>query len=131
MCVCVLVCLCVCKRFFFFFVKDFSGTTAPRFLKFGTNVGYDLLYCVKENRHVSTYHSLYFPFFFDQTIRMPKLIFPRRIGHLIGFIMLQFICSFRHRLVTECFRYLMVIADMLVVTEIRLRQFMTGKTTKS
>ena len=29
-------------------VKDFSGTTAPRILKFGTNVGYDLLYCVKE-----------------------------------------------------------------------------------
>ena len=27
-------------------VKDFSGTTAPRILKFVTNVGYDLLCCV-------------------------------------------------------------------------------------
>ena len=27
-------------------VKDFSGTTASRILKFGTNVGFDLLYCV-------------------------------------------------------------------------------------
>ena len=31
-------------------VKDFSGTTAPRILKFGTNVEYDLLYCLKENQ---------------------------------------------------------------------------------
>ena len=30
--------------------KDFSGTTAPRVLKFGTTVGYDSLYCVKENQ---------------------------------------------------------------------------------
>ena len=34
-------------------VKDFSGTTAPRILKFGTNVGVDLLYCVKENQHAA------------------------------------------------------------------------------
>ena len=27
----------------FFFVKVFLGTTEPRILKFGTNVGYDLL----------------------------------------------------------------------------------------
>ena len=40
-------------------VKDFSGATAPRILKFGTNVGYDLLYCVKENQHAAAYHSLY------------------------------------------------------------------------
>ena len=39
-------------------VKDFSGTTVPRILKFGTNVGYDLLYCVKENQHTATYYSL-------------------------------------------------------------------------
>ena len=44
-------------------VKDFSGTTAPRILKFGTNVGYDLLYCVKENQHVAAYHSLYLSIF--------------------------------------------------------------------
>ena len=43
-------------------VKDFSGTTAPRILKFGTNVGYDLLYCVKENPHAA-YHSLYLSIF--------------------------------------------------------------------
>ena len=40
-------------------VKDSSGTAAPRFLKFGTNVGHDLLYCVKENLHAASYHSLY------------------------------------------------------------------------
>ena len=38
-------------------VKDFSGTTVPRILKFDTNVGYDL-YCVKENWHAAAYHSL-------------------------------------------------------------------------
>ena len=27
------------------FVKDFSGTTQPRILKFGTNIKYDRLYC--------------------------------------------------------------------------------------
>ena len=36
-------------------VKDFSGTSVPRILKFGTNVGYDL-YCVKENQHVAAFH---------------------------------------------------------------------------
>ena len=44
--------------------KDFSGTTAPRILKFGTNVGYDLLYYVKENQHAAAYHFLNSPFFF-------------------------------------------------------------------
>ena len=38
------VCVCVCVNFFF--VKDFSGSTVPRILKFGTNIGYDKLYCV-------------------------------------------------------------------------------------
>ena len=36
-------------------VKNFSGTTAPRILKFGTNVGHDLLYCVKEKQHAAAY----------------------------------------------------------------------------
>ena len=45
-------------------VKDFSGTTVPRILKFGTNVGYDLLYCIKENQHAAAYYSLIYPFFF-------------------------------------------------------------------
>ena len=44
-------------------VKDFSGTTASRILKFGTNVGYVLLYCVKENQHAAAYHSLYLSIF--------------------------------------------------------------------
>ena len=45
-------------------VKDFSGTTAPRILKLGTNVGYDLLFCVKENQHAALTISLICPFFF-------------------------------------------------------------------
>ena len=39
-------------------VKDFSGTTAPRILKFSINVAYDLLYCVKENQPSAAYHDL-------------------------------------------------------------------------
>ena len=35
----------------------------PRILKFGTNAGYDLLYCVKENQHAAAYHSLYLSIF--------------------------------------------------------------------
>ena len=31
----------------------------PRILKFCTNVGYDLLHCVKENQHAAAYHSPY------------------------------------------------------------------------
>ena len=45
-------------------VKDFSGTTVPRILKFGTNFGYDLLYCVKESQHAANYYFLICPFFF-------------------------------------------------------------------
>ena len=30
----------------------------PRILKYGTNVGYNLLYCVKENQPPHAYHSL-------------------------------------------------------------------------
>ena len=47
-----------------FVSKDFPGTTVPRILKFGINVGYDLLYCVKENQPASAYHCLIYPFFF-------------------------------------------------------------------
>ena len=35
----------------------------PRILKFGTNVGYALLYCVKENQHAAIYYSLYLSIF--------------------------------------------------------------------
>ena len=41
-----------------FFVKDFSRTTAPRILKFCTNIGYDLLYRVRENQSSSCLSSL-------------------------------------------------------------------------
>ena len=47
----------------FFFVKDFSGTTKPRILKFGTNVGYNLLYCVREKQPPAAYHSHYLSIF--------------------------------------------------------------------
>ena len=44
-------------------VKDFSGTTAPRILKFGTNVGYNFLYCVRQNQPPPAYHSHYLSIF--------------------------------------------------------------------
>ena len=47
----------------FFSVKDFSGTTCPRILKFGTNLRYVKLYCVKENQLPPAYHFLYFVHF--------------------------------------------------------------------
>ena len=59
MCVCVCVCACVracvgaCGGRVWagnFFVNDFSGTTRLRILKLGTNIGYDLLYCGRENQ---------------------------------------------------------------------------------
>ena len=47
-------------------VKDFSGTTAPRILKFGTNVRYDLLHCVRENQPPDAYHFLYLSTFLSR-----------------------------------------------------------------
>ena len=44
-------------------VNDFSGIIVPRILKFGANVGNDLLYCVKENQHAAAYHSPYLSIF--------------------------------------------------------------------
>ena len=44
-------------------VTDFSGTSALRILKFGKNVGYDLLYCIKENQPAAAYHCFICPFF--------------------------------------------------------------------
>ena len=41
------MCFWVCVNFFF--VKDFSGITGPRILQFGTNIGYDLSYCVRDS----------------------------------------------------------------------------------
>ena len=56
----------ICPFFFIsngLFVKDFSGTTASKILKFCTNVGYDLLYRVREIQHAHAYHSLYLSIF--------------------------------------------------------------------
>ena len=47
-------------------VNYFSGTVAPRILKFSTNVVYGLLYCMKENQPPLTYSSLYFIFFLSK-----------------------------------------------------------------
>ena len=59
--ICVSICLSVCKLCFY--VKELSGTTLPRILKFGTKIEYDLLYCVRENQHRHAYHSLYLSIF--------------------------------------------------------------------
>ena len=50
----------MCKLFF---VKDFSGTTVPRILKFGTHIGYEKLYCVVKNQPHIAYQSLYLSIF--------------------------------------------------------------------
>ena len=55
------MCVSLCVNFFF--VKDFSGTTVPRILKFGTNIGYDKLYCVLKNQPRVAYESLYLSIF--------------------------------------------------------------------
>ena len=44
-------------------VKAFSGITAPRILKFGTNVEYVLLHCVRENQPPDAYRFLYLSIF--------------------------------------------------------------------
>ena len=53
------VCVFVSLFVNFFFVKDFSGTTVPRILKFGTNIGYDKLYYVLKDQPHMAYQSLY------------------------------------------------------------------------
>ena len=44
-------------------VKDFSGTKRPRILKVCTNIGFDLLYSVRDSQHSPAYHSLYLTIF--------------------------------------------------------------------
>ena len=60
------MCVCVCVNFFF--VKDFSGTTVPRILKFGTIIGYDKLYCVRKSQPHMAYQSLYLSIFLSNKI---------------------------------------------------------------
>ena len=45
------------------FVKDFSGTTRPRILKFGTKLGNEQLYCVLKNQPHIAYQFLYLSIF--------------------------------------------------------------------
>ena len=47
----------------FFSVKDFSETAYLRILKFGTNIGYDKLYCVTKNQPHIAYQFLYLSIF--------------------------------------------------------------------
>ena len=65
----VMPCLCskyVCLCVNIFFHQRFLSTIS-KILKFGTKVGYDKLYCVKENQPPPAYHSLYlFIFLFIQ-----------------------------------------------------------------
>ena len=58
---CVGVCVCMCKLLFS--SKISQELTEPRILKFGTNVGYNLLYCVRENQPPPAYYSLYLSIF--------------------------------------------------------------------
>ena len=44
-------------------VKDFSGSTLPEILIFGTNIEYDLLDCARENQHPHAYHLFYLSIF--------------------------------------------------------------------
>ena len=48
-----------------FVIIDFSATTSPTILKFSTctNIRYDLLYCIKENKHPHACHSLHLSIF--------------------------------------------------------------------
>ena len=52
----------VCVNFFLR-QRFLKKTTEPRILKFGANVGYNLLYCVRENQPPPAYHSLYLSIF--------------------------------------------------------------------
>ena len=45
------------------FVKDFSGTTLPMILKFGTKIRYERLYCVSKNQPHMAYQSIYLSIF--------------------------------------------------------------------
>ena len=56
-------------------VKDFSGTTVPKIVKFNTHVGYDWLYCVKEKQPPPAYHFLYLSSFMSLQSKFLSQIF--------------------------------------------------------
>ena len=53
----------VCLSVNYFSVKDFSETTRLRILKFGTDIGYDKLYCVTKNQPHIAYEFMYLSIF--------------------------------------------------------------------
>ena len=57
------MCVCVCVCVHYFAVKDFSGTTWLRILKFRTNAEYDKLYFVFKNQPHIAYQLLYLSIF--------------------------------------------------------------------
>ena len=61
----------MCVIFFSFF-KDFAGTTASRILKFVTNIGYDLVHCLRQNQHPHVDRSLCVSIFFFSNIFFVK-----------------------------------------------------------
>ena len=82
-------------------VKDYTGTTAPRVLKFGTNIGYNYLYCIRDIQHPHFYHSLC-PFFFLQikffvtgfsATASPRIL---KLGTNIGCAQLYFVKEIQH-----------------------------------
>ena len=100
-------------------VKDFSRTSAPRISKFGTNVGYDFLYCVKENQHAATYHS---PNTSSQNILVPLFSF---------FLFLQ-LAKIKNLILQNCFNIpLMAMAGgmwaLLTLCYIKLRIYLQLK----
>ena len=50
-------------------VKHFSGTARHRMMKFGTNIGYDKLYCVRKNQPSLAYQSLYLSIFLSLLLK--------------------------------------------------------------
>ena len=79
-----------------FFVKDFSGTTAPSILKFCTNTKYDFLYRVRENQHSHVYLFCYSFFSFA-----PIFFFLTDFSALMGATVFKFYIHV-HRVESYC-----------------------------
>ena len=56
------VCLCLCVNFFPSKISQ-ELLHAPRVFKFGIKIGYDMLYCVRQNHHPHANHFLYLSIF--------------------------------------------------------------------
>ena len=64
-------------------VKDFSGANAPRILKLGTIVGFDLWYCEQENYPSAAYSLLCSSFYLSLKIFYPRFLISSN-NHLHG-----------------------------------------------